>query len=120
MSSVIEDGAPRLQEIATWVDVDDPDVASFRLEDVSADPATGVKAILEHCGVRLSDAELDTVLNDVSRESLQARDLAQRESGAESHYRVNRTTFRDVFKPEHYEAVERIVPGLVRRLGYSD
>lgn len=117
---LIKDGAPRLREIETWVDVEDPDLAKFRLEDVSADPVTGVSQILTHCGVTLSDQELDTVLNDVSREALQARDLAQRESGAESHYRVDRKTFRDVFKPEHYEALEQIVPGLAARLGYPD
>jgi hypothetical protein len=117
---LIKDAAPRLREIETWVDIDDPDVASFRLEDVNADPREWVVQILKHCGVTLSPDELETVLGDVSRDALQARDLAQREAGAESHYRVDRKTFRDVFKPEHYEALEEIVPGLAQRLGYPD
>ena len=117
---LIRDAAPRLREIATWVDVDDPEVASFRLEDVNADPRQWVVAILKHGGVTLSPDELETVLGDVSRDALQARDLAQREAGAESHYRVDRKTFRDVFQPEHYAALEELVPGLVARLGYPD
>lgn len=115
---LIEDAAPRLREIETWVGVDDPDVASFRLEDVNADPRHWVDLMLKHCGVNLSTDELETVLHDVSREALQARDLAQREAGSESHYRVDRKTFRDVFKPEHHAALEAIVPGLAERLGY--
>jgi len=115
---LIEDAAPRLHEIETWVDVEDPAVAKFRLEDVSADPRAVVPQILAHCGVVLSEQELEIVLNDVSREALQARDLAHREAGAESHYRVDRKSFRDVFQPEHHEALEAIVPGLAERLGY--
>jgi Sulfotransferase domain len=105
--------------IASWVDVDDPEVAKFRLEDVGTDPEGHVVRILEHCGVHLSDAELDTLLGDVSREALQAKDLAQRKDG-ESHYRVDRKGFRELFKPEHYDAMESIVPGLCARLGYPD
>jgi hypothetical protein len=116
--ALIRDGAPRLREIATWVAVEDVDVAKFRLEDVSAEPREHVARILGHCGVTLPPAELDTVLQDVSRESLQAKDLAQREAGSESHYRVERRSFRELFKPEHHRAIEEIVPGLVERLGY--
>jgi hypothetical protein len=115
---LIKDAAPRLREIESWVDVDDEDVATFRLEDVSANPREWVVQMLKHCGVTLSPAELETVLQDVSRESLQSRDLAQRKDDSESHYRVDRKTFRDVFRPEHYEALEEIVPGLAQRLGY--
>jgi hypothetical protein len=117
---LIKDAAPRLREIETWVGVEDPDVATFRLEDVNADPRTWVAQMLKHCGVALSADELETVLQDVSRDALQARDLAQREAGSESHYRVDRKTFRDVFKPEHHAALEEIVPGLAQRLGYPD
>ena len=116
---LIEDGAPRLREIETWVDVEDPDVAKFRLEDVSAEPRVVVARILRHCGISLSAEELDAVLMDVSRDALQAKDLAHRSDG-ESHYRVRRESFREVLKPEHLEAIETIVPGLVSRLGYPD
>jgi hypothetical protein len=117
---LIEDSAARLQDIGTWVGVEDPNVAFFKLEDVSADERSSVIRMLEHCGVVLSDDELESVMQDVSRESLQSKDLARRAPGSESHYRVDRRTFRDVFKPEHYEAIERVVPGLVSRLGYPD
>jgi hypothetical protein len=105
--------------IASWVDANDPEVAKFRLEEVAGEPRGQVVRMLEHCGVHLSEAEIEAVLGDVSRDALQAKDLAQRKNG-ESHYRVDRKTFRDVFKDEHYEAIESIVPGLVARLGYSD
>ncbi len=117
---LIEEAAPRLQEIATWADVEDPNVACFRLEEVSADPEPHVRRMLAHCGVELSEADLATLLQDTSRESLQAKDLARRAAGSESHYRVDRTDYRDLFQPEHYAAVEKAVPGLVARLGYPD
>lgn len=114
---LINEAAPRLREIGTWVGVDDPNVATFRLEDNDVDPRGQVQKMLEHCEVRLSAAELDTVVGDVSRDALQARDLAARSDG-ESHYRVDRKTFREVFGPEHHAALEAIIPGLVDALGY--
>ena len=66
----------------------------------------------------LSDGELEQVLRDTSREALQRQDLARRAPGADSHYRVQRQSFRELFRPEHYEALEEVVPGLVERLGY--
>jgi hypothetical protein len=117
---LIEVSADRLRDVATWVGVDDPNVAFFKLEEVQLDERAAVVRMLEHCGVSLSADELEAVMSDVSRESLQSKDLAQRKPGSESHYRVDRKTFRDVFKPEHYEAIERIVPGLVADLGYPE
>jgi hypothetical protein len=118
MLYALEYGQEHVRNMATWVDVDDPNVATWRLEDISADPATAVPAILKHCGVELSDTELATVLAETSREALQRKDLAHRKPGEESHYRKRRVGFRDMFEPEHYEAVERVVPGLVEKLGY--
>lgn len=117
---LIKSNEVRLLETASWASADDAAVATFRLEDVSADPRTEVPRILEHCGVSCSVDELEIVLNDVSRDSLQAKDLAQRPDGSESHYRVDRKTFRDVFQPQHYEAMDSILPGLARRMGYPD
>lgn len=114
---LIEAAAPRLHEAASWVDCDDPDVKLFRLEEVAADPRVQVDSMLRHCGVTLSPAELESVLMEVSREALQAKDLAARGDG-ESHYRVERETFRDVFKPEHYAALDRIAPGIAEKMGY--
>ena len=118
LCDLIEAAAPRLHEAASWADADDPDVATFRLEEVSDDPRVQVDRMLRHCGVDLSPAELETVLMDVSRDALQAKDLATRKDGAESHYRVDRKTFRDVFKPQHYEAMDRVAPGLAETMGY--
>jgi hypothetical protein len=118
----LEYGEAHLQDMATWVGVDEADenVAAWRLEDISADPATVVPQILAHCGVTLSDSELAVVLAETSREALQRKDLAARKPGSESHYRVRRQGFRELFGPEHYAAVERVVPGLVAELGYPD
>jgi hypothetical protein len=116
--SALDYGQQHLRDMATWVDVSDPKVATWRLEDISADPETAVPAILTHCGVELPAADLRTVVAETSREALQRRDLSGRQPGTESHYRVERQTFRELFGPQHHEAVERVVPGLVERLGY--
>ena len=118
LSDLIRVAAPRLHEAASWADADDPDVALFRLEEVSTDPRPHVDAMLRHCGVDLSADELEIVLNDVSRDALQARDLALRGGGSDSHYRTERTTYLDVFKPQHYEAMDRYAPGVAELMGY--
>ena len=106
--------------MASWVGVDEVDdtVAIWRLEDISADPAGAVTGMLAHCGIRLSQSELDTVLAETSREALQKQDLAERTSGSESHYRVNRQGYRELFKAEHYKAIEAVLPGFIERMGY--
>lgn len=114
----LQESAHHFRDMATWVDIADEHVATWRLEDISADPQGTVPKILAHCGVNLSDVELEQVLHDTSREALQRQDLARRAPGADSHYRVTRQSFRDLFGPEHYEAIEQVVPGLVARLGY--
>lgn len=114
----LQESAHHFRDMATWVDVADERVATWRLEDISADPEATVPKILAHCGVNLSDGELAQVLDETSREALQRQDLARRAPGADSHYRVTRQGFRELFGAEHYEAVENVVPGLVERLGY--
>ncbi len=118
--ALINFAAPRLLETASWVDADDTNIAKFRIEDIAADPRDQVARVLKHCHVELTPDELETVLNDVSRSSLQTKDLATRSEGAESHYRRNPQTFRDVFKPQHHQAIDNIVPDLAARLGYPD
>ena len=113
-------GGHRIAEMATWVDVEHPDVFKLRLEDVAAEPTKYIPAMLEHCGINLNDEEMARVLADVSRESMQARDLALRDEGSESHYRKERTGYREVFEPKHYAAAEALAPGLVGRLGYPE
>jgi hypothetical protein len=69
--------------------------------------------------VELSQFELDRVLTETSREALQKRDLAERaDPSSESHYRVRRQSYQELFKPEHYLALEEVVPGLIEKLGY--
>ena len=106
--------------MATWLGAEEKDdtVATWRLEDIGANPAAAVISMLEHCGVQLSQVELDTLLAQTSREALQRRDLAKRSPGSESHYRVQRQSYQNLFKPEHYAAIEEVVPGLIERLGY--
>lgn len=108
----------RYKEIATWAGVEDPMVLFCKLEEIGADPRGQVARILEHCRVQLTEAEFEQVLADVDRGSLQKKDLASRADQSESHYRVKRESFRDVFKPEHYALIEQMVPGLVEKLGY--
>jgi hypothetical protein len=117
---LIGNGEGHLRDMATWVGAEDRDqsVRTWRLEDIQADYEAAVSSMLAHCNVRLSSPEFETVLAQTSREALQRKDLAERDSGSESHYRVNRRSYRDVFKPEHYEALERVVPGLIEKLGY--
>jgi hypothetical protein len=110
---------PRLHDMESWIGVTDPRVAFCRLEEIGSDHEGQVRRILAHCGVELSPAELQTVVQETSRESLQRKDLASRESGSESHYRKDRRSFRDLFEDQHYEALEKAAPGLVARLGYE-
>jgi hypothetical protein len=114
-------GADHLRDMATWVGVDQDDdtVATWRLEDIAADNAAAVASMLAHCDVELSASEMDQVLSETSREALQKRDLAERGGGTASHYRVERKGYRELFKPEHYAAIEEIVPGLIEQLGYA-
>jgi hypothetical protein len=116
---MIATSRPYLIMAASWAKADDEAVAKFHLEDVATNPREHVIRMLAHCGVELSPNELDIVLRDVSRDSLQAKDLARRKDG-ESHYRVDRNTFRDVFNPEHYEAMDSVAPGLLALMGYPD
>jgi hypothetical protein len=119
--ALIEDGAFRLRELASWVDVpEDEHLIKVRLEDVSKDEDGETLRILHHCEVHLSPDEEAQVLRDVSRESLQQRDLTQRKEGSESHYRVDRKGFRDVLQPAHLELIERIIPGVIARMGYPE
>lgn len=116
---LIKSNGESMRATASWVDADDELVAKFRLEDVATDERGVISRMLEHCGVLLSSDELHVVVNAVSRDSLQAKDLAHRKDGS-SHYRVNQKTFRDVFKSQHYEALDLIEPGLAARMGYPD
>lgn len=117
---LIDLAGPALEDMRTWIGVDDADVALFHLEDAGGDPRTTVPRILAHAGVRLNEQELETVLHDVSREAIQAADLRQRKPGEESHYRVEQTGFREHFTDAHYAAMERVAPGLVAELGYPE
>lgn len=114
----VELAASRLQEMATWVDAEEPEVGLFKLEEVDADPRVQVHAILRHAGIELPAGELETVLMDVSREAVQRKDMAMRGDASQTHYRVDRKTFRELFDERHYAAVEAVVPGLAQRLGY--
>lgn len=115
----IEIMAPHLRSMATWAAVDEPQVATFRLEMIAADPSAQVERILDHCGVQLSYPELERVLRDTSRTSLQVRDLVRRSAGEESHYRLDQLGHRELFTDEHLEALDAAAPGLVALLGYD-
>lgn len=115
---IIESAGAIFRDMDTWVDIDDPRVARFRLEDVARDQRPQVVAMLAHTGVILSEADLEQVLKDVDRGTLQSKDLARRKDG-ESHYRLKQSGHEEVFADVHYQAIDRVAPGLIERLGYN-
>jgi hypothetical protein len=118
LSFSIETMAERLREMASWVDIEDENVAHFRLEDIEDNPEAEVGRALTHCGVHLSEEEFARVIAETSRSALQQQDLARREPGSESHYRVNREKHWEVLTDEHLRSIEEIVPGFIEKLGY--
>lgn len=104
--------------MGTWLQVEEPEVAFFRLEEFSSRPEVEVRRLLEHCRVKLSDTDFEQVLRQTSRQSLQKRDLEQRK-GTDSHYRVRQSGHREHFAPAHYAAFRAATGDLVERLGYS-
>ena len=118
LSYSLETLAERLREMATWVDVKDENVALFRLEDIEENPKEEVGRALAHCGVHLSEDELERVIAETSRSSLQKQDLARRPEGSESHYRVNREKHWEVLNDDHLRAIEETVPGFIEKVGY--
>lgn len=114
----IEELAQPLLGMGTWIDVPEPEVAFFRLEDIDRKPEMTVRQLLKHCGVELAEADLRRVLSETSREALQVRDLEQR-TGGESHYRLRRSGYRQHFTKAHYTAFRTATGDLVERLGYS-
>lgn len=114
---LIEYSTDRLQDMATWVGVEDPSVAFFRLEEVATDPATNIRGMLKHCDIMLNEFEFESLLADISRDALQAADLANRPEGAQSHYRKDAQPAETLLKPMHIEAIERIAPGLIDAVG---
>lgn len=117
---LIHHSTVRLQEITSWAGVSDPLIHTLKLEDNKHDEIGQIRGMLEHCEVHLSESEFDQLANTVTRAALQRRDLAQRESGGESHYRVSREGYREIFNREHYEAMESIIPGFAAQLGYPE
>jgi hypothetical protein len=120
MMFLINKGEQNLRDMATWVGASDEHVRSWRLEDIGADEPAAIRGILEHCGVTLSEADMETVVAESSRSALQSKDLARTGTGtgSESHYRVNRQGYEELLKPEHYAEIERIIPGFIEQMGY--
>lgn len=119
MMTIIALSGDHFAAMASWAGVDDPEVARFRLEDVRADTEGQVRAMLAHCRIELSEADLATVLQETSRDALRAKDLEQRGADSESHYRKRASRHQEVFEPRHHAALEEVAPGLVALLGYQ-
>ncbi len=115
----IEDLAPSLNAMSTWLAAPSEEVAFFRLEEIRDDPEAETRRLLSHCQVSLSDAQLDRVLRDTSREALRSKDLAARSMGGESHYRQEPSTHMKHFGPEHHERFRELTGDLVEQLGYA-
>jgi hypothetical protein len=109
---------PQLNGMRTWVDVAEPEVAFFRLEDIRDDPETEVRRLLTHCKVELDDADYERVLRDTSRDSLRRRDL-ERRGGEASHYRQAPSRHTEYFGNAHHDAFREQTGDLLERLGYS-
>lgn len=119
MMTIISLSGEHFAAMASWADVDDPEVARFRLEDVRADTEGQVRAMLAHCRIDLSETDLSTLLEETSRDALRAKDLEQRSADSESHYRKRASRYQEVFEPRHHAALEEAAPGLVELLGYQ-
>jgi len=108
---------PQLRGIGTWIGVEEPEVALFRLEDVRDRPEAEVRRLLDHCKVELTDDAFAQVLHDTSRDELRRKDLARR-GGDASHYRSTPSKHAEYFEDAHHEAFRAMTGDLVERLGY--
>jgi len=115
----IEELAPLLNGMKTWVGVPDPEVAFFRLEEIRDRPEAEVGRLLSHCQVRLSPEALARVLRETSRDALRGRDLERRGAGEESHYRREPSAHERYFEAVHHEAFRELMGDLVECLGYA-
>lgn len=112
--------ATRFADMRTWADnAADPNVLLVRFEDLTADPATGLRAILDHCDIVVPEPELAAVITDYDREQMRRRDLERREPGRESHYRARGSDHREAFRARHYESFRRVAGDLAETLGYE-
>lgn len=110
--------APQFDGMRTWLDVSEPEVAFFRLEDMRDRPDAELRRLLSHCEVGLSEEAFARVLLDTSREALRKKDLEHRSPGEGSHYRQNPSDHARHFEKVHHEAFREITGDLVERLGY--
>jgi hypothetical protein len=108
---------PQLNGMKTWVDVTEPEVALFRLEDIRDRPETEVRRLLDHCKVELTEDAFAEVLRDTSRDALRRKDLALR-GGEASHYRQAPSKHAEYFEDAHHAAFRDLTGDLVERLGY--
>jgi hypothetical protein len=111
---------PQLNGMKTWIDVPEPEVGLFRLEDIRDQPEREVRRLLAHCKVELTEEALGEVLRDTSRDSLRNKDLAKRAPGSESHYRQAPSRHTAYFEDAHHEAFRALTGDLVERLGYRN
>ncbi len=111
--------AEPLSAMATWVDVSEPEVAVFRLEDIRDRPEAEVRRLLTHCRVELTPEEFAHVLQDTSRDALQKRDLERRAPGEESHYRREASEHVKFFGVQHHQLFLEVNGDLLERLGYG-
>jgi hypothetical protein len=111
--------APLLNGMRTWVDVAEPEVAFFRLEDIRDRPEPEVRRLLSHCRVELGGQALARVVQETSRDALRSKDLARRATGEESHYRREPSAHEKRFDDVHHETFRQLTGDLIERLGYA-
>ncbi len=111
--------APSLMNMGTWLEVNEPEVAFFRIEDLMAEPAVGLRRLLAHCEIELPPDGFERLLRETSREALREKDLRRRSPGQESHYRKTPSSHSGVLRHEHYEELRRLTGDLTERLGYQ-
>lgn len=103
----------------------DPNVLVVKFEDVMADPRAGLRVLFDHCRIPVSDALLDDLASDYTKDKMRERDearslLTQRSTSSASHYRPEASSWQEAFTPEHRARFAAINGDLLDLLGYSD
>ena len=124
----IETLAYRFAFMRTWAleGPKDPAVLMMRFENLVANPKVEFRRIMAHCRIPIPDAELDTVLNDYTKDKMRVLDeearsfLRKRSLSDESHYRPKASSWQEAFTDEHMALFHNVNGDLLQQLGYTD
>ena len=108
-------------QIRSWIELgaNDENVLFLRFEDIVKDPLKKFIDIFNFLGISITPDKLQGVLNNYTKEEMRKRDMQKRSSDEISHYRKEKSDFREVFEKEHYQLFYNITGDLVEVLGYD-